>query len=420
MSAPPTLPSLPSSPLSSEDAARAALTRDWALQTDPDAAVCPFRAGAKLHAGPDVFFKGGEAHVRATGLGGNWVVTSYAQQEEVLLDPLRFSSHLSIGFSRLLGEDWPLVPLELDPPEHAAYRKLIAPWFSMTKAREMQDEIRQLAVTLLDKLHGANQCEFMDSFGRPYPVTVFMRMMDLPLSEMPIFLNWADDLLRGDPMERRISAAQAIKDYLLTVIAQRRAQPGDDMISYFIASRVNGAEIPPDRLLGLCFMLFIGGLDTVASSLGFIFRELALRPELQAQLRANPKIIPAASDEFIRAFGVVTTFRYATQDMDFHGAAIRQGELVELPLGLSSRDERVHNNAHEIDFNRARKRSLTFSTGPHNCAGMHLARTEIRIALDEWMRRMPELRVSPDIKITTATESVWTLENLPLIWSKNG
>ena len=163
-------------------------------------------------------------------------------------------------------------------------------------------------------------------------------------------------------------------------------------------------------------MLFIGGLDTVASSLGFIFRELAQRPELQAQLRADGDLIPAATDEFIRAFGVVTTFRYATRDMDFHGAPIRKGDLVELPLGLSSRDDRVHDNPHEIDFQRKSKRSLTFSTGPHTCAGLHLARTEIRIALQEWMRRMPVLQVAPGGEIPTATESVWAIERLPLVW----
>jgi cytochrome P450 len=354
--------------------------------------------------------------VRASGLGGNWVVTRHALQEEVLLDPARFSSHLSIGFSRLIGDDWPLVPLELDPPEHALYRKLIAPWFTMAKARESIDEIRALAVTLIDAIVGDQECDFMRAFGRPYPVTVFMRMMDLPMEEMPKFLTWADDLLRGETMEARGAAAQAIKDYLLQVIAERRVRPGDDMVSYFLTTPVDGAEIPADRLLGLCFMIFIGGLDTVASSLGFIFRELALRPELQDQLRGDPSLIPAATDEFIRAFGVVTTFRYATQDMDFHGAPIRKGDLVELPLGLASRDDRMHETPHDVDFRRKSKRTLTFSTGPHTCAGMHLARAEIRIALEAWMQRMPVLRLAPDATIKTATESVWALETLPLVW----
>ena len=127
------------------------LARNWSFQNDPEAIQCPFRAGAKLHEGPEIFFKAGEAHVRAEGLGGNWVVTRQALQEEIFLDPARFSSYLSIGFSRLAGDDWPLVPLELDPPEHGVYRKLVAPWFSLNKARELQEEI---ASGWADRLHG--------------------------------------------------------------------------------------------------------------------------------------------------------------------------------------------------------------------------------------------------------------------------
>lgn len=395
---------------------REALARHWALHEDPDAATCPFHAGAKLHEGPDIFFKAGEAHVRAAGLGGNWVVTRQALQEEILLDPAAFSSHLSIGFSRLIGDDWPLVPLELDPPEHGLYRKLIAPWFSPARAKALHDEIRALAVRLIDSVSADGTCEFMHAFGRPYPVTVFLLMMDLPVEQMPVFLDWEEDLLRGATMEVRAAAAQAIKDYLLDVIEQRRRAPGEDMVSYLIGAQVDGAPIPPDRLLGLCFMLFVGGLDTVASSLGFIFRELALRPELQDRLRADPALVNPATDEFIRAFGVVTTFRYATRDMDFHGAAIRKGDLVELPLGLASRDGAAHASPHLVDFDRKAKRSITFSTGPHTCAGMHLARTEIRIALDEWMRRVPTIRLADPGSIRTATESVWAIDNLLLAW----
>lgn len=395
----------------------ATLVRDWSLADDPDAAVCPFRAAAKLHDGPDIFFKRGEAHVRAAGLGGNWVITRHALQEEILLDPARFSSHLSIGFSKLAGDDWPLVPLELDPPEHADYRKVMAPWFTPGKAKELSGEIRALAVRLIEGFRPRGDGDFMADFGQPYPVTVFLIMMGLPVEEMPTFLAWEEDLLRGATMTARGAAARAIKAYLLDLIERRRRQPGDDIVSYLLAYRLNDAPIPPDRLLGLCFMLFAGGLDTVASSLGFIFRELAQHPELQAQLRADPTLIPAAADEFARAFGVVTTFRYATGDVDFHGVTIRKGDLIELPLGLASRDPAMHADPHTIDFARRGKRTLTFSTGPHTCAGMHLARVEIRIALEEWLARMPVWRIADPAGIVTASESVWALHRLPLAWA---
>lgn len=396
---------------------RSELARVWSMADDADSLKCPFRAGAKLHEGPDVFFKLGETHVRSFGLGGNWVVTRHALQEEVLLDPATFSSHLAIGFSRLIGDEWPLVPLELDPPEHTTYRKLMAPWFSPSKARELEAEIRTLAIHLIEDIVPAGRCDFTTDFAEPFPVTVFMLMMGLPLERMSTFIAWEKDLLRGTTLPQRSAAAQAIKDYLLELIDERRRVPGSDIVSFLLEARVDGAKLPSDRLLGLCFMLFAGGLDTVTSALGFIFRELADRPALQAQLLAKPSRLNAATDEFIRAFGVVTTFRYATRDVDFHGVQFKKGELIELPLGLASRDERMHHNAHDIDFERKMKRTLTFSTGPHTCAGMHIARTEIRIALEEWMKRIPAFRRKDPGSETILTESVWALEALSLEWS---
>ena len=397
-------------------ATREALSQPWLLAVDPAAQVCPFRAAAALHDGPDIIFVPGEEHVRSAGLGGNWVVTRHALQEEILLDPVRFSSHLSIGFSRLIGENWPLVPLELDPPEHTRYRQLLAGWFSPAKAKSIAARIAALAAGLIDRWVDNGEAEFVSAFAQPFPITVFLLMMGLPTDRMETFLAWEDDLLRAPDLTARAAAAAAIKAFLDDLIAQRRASPGDDIVSDMLASQVDGAPIPADRLMGLCFMLFVGGLDTVTSTLGFIFRELAQRPELQAALRADPGLIPAATDEFIRAFGVVNTYRYATCDMAFHGAPIAKGDLVHLPLGLASRDGQMHAEPHTIDFGRARKRTLSFSTGPHTCAGMHLARLEIRIALEAWIARVPTWHISDPARITTTTESVWALQRLPLAW----
>ena len=392
------------------------LATDWNLQQDPEAHRCPFHAASKLHSGPDIIFKRGEAHVRSAGLGGNWVVTRQELQAEILRDPDTFSSHLAIGFSRLAADDWPLVPLELDPPEHTRYRHLLTPWFSAAKAREMEPAIRQLCVQLIDEFVDDGQVEFMETFGQRYPVTVFLNMMDLPLDEMPKFLRWEDDLLRGETMEQRGQAAVAIKQYLLALIEERRQKPGDDIVSYILDCKVDDQPIPEDRILGMVFMLFAGGLDTVASSMGFIFRELGTNVSLQQSLRDNPDQIDGAVHEFIRAFGVVTTFRYLTKDTEFHGVAMKKGDLVEIPFGAGSRDERVYPTPHNIDLQRTNTRNITFSTGPHTCLGMHLARMEIRVALEEWLTRVPPFRVTDINQVTAAPESVWTIEKLDLSW----
>lgn len=395
---------------------RDSLAMEWDLQPDTAAGECPFRAASKLLEGPPIQFKRGEHHVRAEGLGGNWVITRQALQAEVLRDPELFSSHLAIGFSRLIGESWPLVPLELDPPEHTQFRTLLMPWFSAPRAREMTSEIRSLAISLIEEIKPRGSVEFMEHFGSVFPVTVFMQMMGLPREQMPRFLQWENDMLRGETMGIRGDAALAIKTYLVDLVEERREKPGNDIVSYILDCDIEGAPLSEARILGTVFMLFAGGLDTVASSLGFIFRTLASDQALQERLRSEPTLIDAAVEEFLRAYGVVTTFRYVTRDCEFHGVAMRKGDLVEIPFGLGSRDDAVYECPHDIKPDRANKRNITFSTGPHTCLGRHLARAEIKVAIEEWLARVPPFSISDSGSVKTAAESVWAIECLPLCW----
>jgi cytochrome P450 len=392
------------------------LIRKWDLSRDPEASVCPFRAAAKLLDGPDVFFNPGERHARAVGLGGNWVVTRQELQREVYQNPEVFSSHLISGFSKLMGEEWPLVPLELDAPEHMKYRIPLNSLFSPARINELDAGVREAAVELIEKVRDAKQCDFMEAFGRPFPVSVFLRLMGLPADEMPLFLEWEEGILRGETMADRARAANSIKNYLVQLIAARRAKPTDDLVSFLVSLKLDGQPISDERALGICYLFYVAGLDTVASTLGFAFRELAQRPELQQQLRAEPSLFPDAVEEFVRAFGVVVDYRYLTRDHEFHGVQMRRGDLVELPLGVGSRDPHEYPDPHRIDFRRENTRSITFAAGPHRCIGSHLARREFRIALEEWTVRVPEFRIRPGDQPRVQAESVWGVSYLPLAW----
>jgi cytochrome P450 len=390
------------------------LIKLWDLPSDPEAAVDPYRAAAKLHQGPDVFYNTNSQDPRAPN--GYWVVTRYELQREVLQNAEVFSSHLISGFSRLIGEEWPLVPLELDPPEHSQYRMLLNPLFSPAKINDIEAGVRQAAVDLIEKVRADGGCDFMEAFGRPFPVGVFMRLMGLPLEEMPTFLGWEEGLLRGETIEARASAARSIKDYLVRMIADRRAKPIGDLASFVANAQIDGKPIPDERALGICYLFFVGGLDTVAATLGFTFREMAQRPELQRQLRANPAIASDAVEELIRAFGVVTTNRYLTRDFEFHGVKMKKGEMVSVPFGVASRDETEYANPHLVDFTRENTRNISFAAGPHRCIGSHLARREFRIALEEWSARVPEFRIKPGETPIVHSVGVWGVDYLPLVW----
>jgi cytochrome P450 len=391
------------------------LVRCWNLSQDPDAGDCPYRAGAKLHDRPDIFFNT-EQPIGSNGPGGAWVVTRYELQREVLQTPAVFSSRGISGFSQMLGEDWPLVPLELDAPAHMQYRMLLNPMFSPARITQLEAGVRQATVDLIERVRADGGCEFMEAFGHPFPVSVFMRLMGLPLEEMPLFLKWEEELLRGASHEESAAAARNIKDYLLRLIAARRANPTDDMTSFAVTSTIDGKPIPDDALMGICYLFFVAGLDTVAATLGFTFKELAARPELQQQLRARPEIIPDAVEELIRAFGVVTTRRYLSQDYEFHGVKMKKGDVVSVPLGLASRDDREYADPHLVDFSRPNTRNISFSAGPHRCIGSHLARREIKIALEEWTTRVPEFRIKAGETPITHSEHLLGVDYLPLVW----
>lgn len=389
--------------------------QEWDLAQDPDAVQCPFHAAKKLHDGPDIFYNL-TFDLRNQGQAGNWVVTRRALQKEILQNPAVFSSHRIAGFSALLGEDWPLVPLEIDPPEHAEYRALVNPLFSPREVNDLEESVRQSAIDLIDKAKKEGECEFMQAFGRPFPVGVFMRLMGLPLEEMPTFLQWEEDILRGKSIEARAQAAGSIKDYLLELIAKRRKNPTGDLVSFAVRGKINGQPIPEDHILGLCFLLFVGGLDTVAAVLGFTFKELATHPEQQSALRKNPDLTMPAVEEYLRAFGVVTTSRFLTRDFEFHGFNFRRGDRVSITTGLASRDDMAYERPDEIDFHRRDVRNLTLSAGPHRCLGSHLARREFMVALQEWMKRVPEFRIKGGQTPIVHSTGVWGVDYLPLVW----
>ena len=255
------------------------LVREIHIQQLPGAEDHPAEAICKLHDGPDIFWT-----PHSTQLMPSWVVTRFELFREILQDPETFSSKHIAGFSRLLGEQWDLIPLEKDPPHHTRYRIAMNPLFAPNKVNEITDSVMGVAQKLLDDALKVGHCEFINGFSRPFPVVVILRLMGLPLDEMPRFLAWEDDLLRGDTVEARVTAATEIKEYLLEVVADRRENPADDLVTFATTCEIDGELLNEEEVLGIVYLLFVGGLDTVASMLGFIFRHLAENPGHQQRL----------------------------------------------------------------------------------------------------------------------------------------
>lgn len=362
--------------------------------------------------GPDVFF----APNTVPGGGHSWVLRRFKDMVSVYNDTEHFSNKGFSGLSKLIGEDWNLVPAEQDAPDHTNYRRMLNPVFSPAAVLKMDATVREAAKEQMKNLHGKTECEYIEDFACGFPVGVVLGLMQLPKERLDDFMAWESMLLHSGKLEVMQEGVRKISSYLRDVIAERKENPGDDLISHAIKSEVGGRKMTDDELLGYAFNFYIGGLDTVTANLGNMVRHLATHPEDQRALRENPEKIPQAIEEFLRAYAAVTTYRVCVKETTVGGVTIKPGDKVAMNTTLAGRDSENYENPHVVDIDR-NPRHVSFAIGPHNCLGVHLARRELRIALEELLADLPEFRLNPDIPVRSQVGGVIQVRNLPLIWS---
>jgi cytochrome P450 len=344
------------------------------------------------------------------------VLTRAEDIRAALQQPNVFSSHNTVGFSAMVGETWDLIPLELDPPEHSQFRAVLNGIFSPSRMKVMEEGVRARAAALVDALVAARECEFVEAFGRPFPVSIFMQLMGLPEEHTDQFNVWEFGLLHSQDPEEQIAAAHGIVDYLRDLIALRKAEPTDDLTSFCINAKVDGRPVTDDEIMGMCFLLFIAGLDTVAASLGLHFRHLAQNPADQARLRADPSLIPDAVEEFLRRYPIVNSTRIIAEDVEFAGVRMKTGDRVLFSTVLANLDPDEFDQPLETEIDRSPNRHVSFLYGPHRCIGSHLARRELVIAMEEWLRRVPPFHVKDGVPVPVAPGGLLSVHALPLAW----
>lgn len=360
---------------------------------------------------PDIFFG-----IGARRMGNAWVPTRHDLIREVFQDGTTFSSQHNADFAMLIGEDWPLLPLEVDGADHLVWRKLLNPIFSPARMSKLEEQIEKLAGDLVGKLSPRGHAEFMREFAEVFPVQIFLSMFGLPLEHTARFVEWEGELIHSLTMEGRQRGAKAIVTYLRGVIAERKVAPADDLISYVTTAEVSGRGLTDDEMLGVCFLLYSAGLDTVANMLGFMFKYLAEHPDEQQRLRGDPELIPQAVEELLRAYPIIVSGRLVTRDIDFHGVTMKAGDVVALGTMFAGRDGREFADPDAVNFDREQINHITFAAGPHRCIGSHLARRELRIALEEWLRTVPLFRIAEGETAISHGLGVLGMEKLPLAW----
>ena len=350
---------------------------------------------------------------------GMVIVGGDAEVRHVLHHPEVFSS----GFDAVtIGQVRPLIPLQIDPPQHRNYRKLLDPIFAPRQIALLEDQTRDLVRGLIGAVVHEGGCNFHTAVAEPLPTTVFLQLLGLPVSRAQEFLRLKDGIIRppvstqGERVEYTAEVGQQIYAVLQEAIDERMQRRSDDFLSMFLDAEVDGHRLTNDDVLDIGYLFFLAGLDTVTASLDCMLSYLAQHADHRTRLVGDPSLIQHAIEEMLRwespVQGVV---RVTTEDSEIGGCPVPKGRLVTVMLGSANTDERTWDDGDTVDFDRPENRHIAFGGGAHRCLGSHLARMELRVALEEWHRAIPEYRVKDGVELRYSS-GLRAVENLELVW----
>jgi cytochrome P450 len=365
-----------------------------------------------LHRGPAIFY--GTDIFPGPG-GGGWVIRRAEDLKSVYDNTIDFVKKGNGQFASMVGESWDVIPTELDPPRHTAFRKALNPVFSPKNMNALDSLVTERAQSYIAKFKDRGAVEFVKEFAIPFPVSIFLDLLGLPQGRMDQFLEWEFSLLHTNDLGLRVAAIRAVKALLLDEIKKRRSNPGEDLISNACRMQIDGRPWSDEEVFGHCFNLFLGGLDTVSANVGLHFYHLATHPDHQRELRGDPSKLEIGMSELLRAYAAVTTLRICFKEIKIHGITIKPGDRVAMPTPLGSNDPEAFEAPTEVRLDR-RPAHLTFGYGPHRCLGAHLARRELQISITEMFRAIPEFKLKPGFDVPFFLSNIIHVDELPLVW----
>ncbi|MDQ4420327.1 cytochrome P450 [Sphingobium sp. DEHP117] len=351
--------------------------------------------------------------------GGHWVATRANDIVQMQLDHRHFS-HNQIAVPAFPPGTPLVIPINLDPPEHTGYRRLLNQYMVPSAITKLEARVRQVAIDAIERLVPQGECEFIQDFSQVLPIDVFLSLVDLPIDAKKGLLPIAEQVTRGETQEIRVSGQAKMFEHLNDWVQSRRDNPGSDLLSQIVTWEIDGKRIGEAEAISYAAAIFFGGLDTVAGMSGFIALFLARNPGHRRQLAArldDAAFMKNAVEELFRRHGLANTARLITEDLEFGGVQFKAGDLV-LPANVFvGLDERINPDPLTVDFNREKPVHAIFGNGPHACPGATLARREIRIFLEEWLARIPDFSVKPGTTPVMSSGVVSGIQRLELVFS---
>ncbi len=356
---------------------------------------------------------------------GYWIFSRYDAVKDIYKNPDIFSSESITPWDP--EPIYRFVPTQVDPPNHIKYRRILNPWFSPRRMDEMEPTIRSICRRLVEETAPLGRSNFVKEFALRYPTEAFLGVIGVDLAHADRFLVWVEDFFRGfggdvESQQAMAGALQSIRQYWVDALAERRNDPAPregDIASYLLNANYDDERpLTDDEMLDMLTVLVLAGLDTTRAQLGYMFRHLAMHPEDRRRLLEEPELIPSAVEEVLRFYTMIFgDGRKVTRDLEFHGAQLRKGDMVYGLVSAANRDPRVYERANEYVIDRKKNHHFGFASGPHRCLGLHLARREMQVAVEEWLRVIPDFWLATDSVIMERGGGAMTAPlDMPLEW----
>ncbi|MEO6197257.1 MAG: cytochrome P450 [Dehalococcoidia bacterium] len=358
--------------------------------------------------------------------GGSWMPTRFEDVFAIAQDIQHFSSRDILvaptipidGATDPSSPNYAIgaAPIASDPPVHTWSRRLILPSFSMRSTEPYVEHTRKLCRSLIDGFIEEGRADAAVDYAQQIPPRVIAMLLGIPQEMAGTFTNWVRDLLEVglQKPEVRGPARMAIIEFFREQIADRRKNPGDDLISVLLAAEVDGEPVPDNHLVGTCLLVLVAGIDTTWSSIGSALWHLAQHDDDRRRLVNEPELIGSAVEELLRAYSPVTMARIVAEDVEYDGCQMKEGQRVLMNFPAANRDPEKFPDADKVIIDRAKNPHVAFGAGIHRCAGSNLARMEMRVAIEEWLARIPEYRLENPDAVTWAGGQVRGPRSLPV------
>jgi cytochrome P450 len=392
---------------------------DWATDfdhTDPEWVADPYPIWDELRA---------RCPVAHTGrYGGTWLPVRHDDVAAVAYDTEHFTSRSVVVSEVRPGPDDLPAPIGLappitsDPPFHALARRLLLPAFAPKPIEALEPFTRELCIELLDATAGERQIDAAVDYAQHIPLRVIVRMLGFPQEDADLFRRFIRMVL--EDVDQSAEERQAVVDegeldaYIDARIAEHLAEPQDDLTSFLLDAELDGNKLDPDHVRGTMVLLMIAGIDTTWSAIGASLWHLAQNPADRRRLAAEPELMATAVEEFLRAYAPVTMARLVATDFDFRGRQMKEGDWLLLPFPAANRDPEHFPDADKVQIDRVENRHAAFGLGIHRCIGSNLARMELRVALEEWMKRYPDFELADPAEVTWSAGQVRGPRTVPV------